>query len=301
MAEKKYNFSFKLVLLSLFLLTIMLGVIAIVHFSRTRIGENDTPITSEKDSVIEYQNGLLVGTEKTNGVTGFGSFRNEKGESYTGYWDAGKPEGKGKYTYENGAEYSGDFKDGLRSGQGSILFADGTSYSGSWKDDSIEGEGILNYPDGLGLSGLFEDGLFKSGIVIIQTDYAKYELDFSDGEFNGSGKIEYSNGDNYTGELSLNTVWTFESSGTNSLASKNQMEIKKNGYGQYTWYGGRYYKGQWVDDKMSGSGELHFLGTTEWINGVFKDNKPIEVTYHSTTNSSLNNTDLSWDTVNGGK
>lgn len=298
MTQKKHSLSFKLVVISLCIIAALIIAFLFRYIFSLPQNDADSVSVSEQVSVLDYSDGFLIGSDLSNKTGEFGSFRNDNGEQYIGSLKSGVPEGEGKYLYSNGAEYIGDFKNGVRSGRGSLSFPDGTTFTGSWENDSLNGDGKLEYPDGLSYEGIFEDGVFISGIVCFTSNNDRYELNFKDGEYNGTGIVTYSNGDTYLGELSIKQLLTFGVGNNSGFV----MQIMRNGFGEYRWNSGhyQYYEGQWVDNTMSGNGKLYLNENKEWIEGVFKNNKPISITYHSTSNYSLNNVSLSWVDANGG-
>ena len=72
--------------------------------------------------------------------TGTDIFNN--GDSYTGEYVDGKPDGKGQYTWANGATYIGDFIAGMKEGKGKWRSAKGplcNSYEGEYQNDRKQG------------------------------------------------------------------------------------------------------------------------------------------------------------------
>ena len=57
------------------------------------------------------------------------------GDSYSGEYKAGRPDGKGVYKWKNGSIYTGDFKDGMKHGRG-----DWRKVSNNPKCNKFEGE-----------------------------------------------------------------------------------------------------------------------------------------------------------------
>ena len=105
--------------------------------------------------------GVYDGTWK-DGLLVQGKHDYPNGDSYTGHFVNGLPEGQGTMTYgeeSNFGSYTGSWKAGKRSGQGTMTYSDGTTYKGSWKDDVRHGKGITAEANGKGKTKVvFKDG-----------------------------------------------------------------------------------------------------------------------------------------------
>ena len=297
MKNNSQKVSFRIALIALLILLVFVVVLLFQTISSSSVTNKYSPI-EKPVSYIEYQDGFVIKSDFSQEITGFGSFSNNANEQYTGEWSLGVPNGTGKYDYSNGVVYIGEFKDGLRNGNGTAVFIDGSTYEGSWEKDLIMGEGKLEYPDGTSYTGTFENGAFKSGsIAVYSVDrLVRYELNFKNGKYSGTGRILYSNGSFYSGDLLLEGNSDYVLSIEKNQYYNTKVKVIREGYGVYTWNStsNMYYQGLWHDNKMSGMGELHF-SDTEWISGFFEDNKPVKVTYYTTSNKSQNGIELIWD------
>jgi hypothetical protein len=123
-------------------------------------------------------------------------------KSYTGQILDKKPHGEGTLTIKGISVFNGVFNNGKKisgtitftSGdkiihcvfekdqliQGEYIFASGAKYTGSFKTDKFDGEGIYYYT--------------------ATNDKLKYEGQFSNGMYNGNGKLTYKNGTIQDGE-----------------------------------------------------------------------------------------------------
>ena len=99
------------------------------------------------------------------------------GTKYEGEINSNQIVGKGTYTFPSGAKYTGEVLYGLRHGYGLYTSADGIMYEGQWSKGKKEGKGKV----------------IKGDMV--------YEGDFKDGLIEGIGKLSWSNGNVYEGEL----------------------------------------------------------------------------------------------------
>ena len=70
---------------------------------------------------------------------GFGIFKLENGDMYTGDWENGTRDGYGRYDWANGAFYVGDFKFNGFHGKGAFYGADGAVASGIFQDNLFQG------------------------------------------------------------------------------------------------------------------------------------------------------------------
>lgn len=122
----------------------------------------------------------------------------------------------------------------------------GASYHGMWLQGKPHGHGEMHWPDGRQYTGEFKLGLqHGEGVMIFPpnvADYSKekYEGQWENGKMAGYGKVSYSNGNVYVGDLSDN-----QRSGHGSMKS-----------GTLSSAGTTLYIGEWLHDKRSGYGVL---------------------------------------------
>lgn len=102
------------------------------------------------------------------------------------------------------------------------------------------------------------DSIFRKNMVCSGGTYTGF-VDQVHKEPNGTGTMEYFNGDRYNGEWENG-----QCHGDGEMAYANgdmySGEWKcgeKNGYGVYTWSDGRVYKGNYKNDLRDGEGEYH--------------------------------------------
>ena len=127
----------------------------------------------------EYKNdlkhgiGKMIYKPKTELKEG-GEVKEDRKESYYGYWEEGRRNGEGVYTYEDGDIYSGNWKNNKRDGKGTYIFAaTGIKYVGNWSEGNFvhgkwlfsngtyfEGNFEANQPKGVG------KWIFKNGDVV---------------------------------------------------------------------------------------------------------------------------------------
>ena len=75
-------------------------------------------------------------------------------QSYDGYFESSKFNGKGKLTFDNSDElqrkhYRGQFIDDRFEGPGTLTFQNGDVIVANWKDSKIQGQGLYIWNDGI--------------------------------------------------------------------------------------------------------------------------------------------------------
>ena len=79
--------------------------------------------------------------------------------TYEGNWVDGVIEGEGQATYPNGLVYEGEFRQRAQPWPGGVMtYPDGYRYEGEWQDGQRHGQGTATYPDGTIYVGQFTDG-----------------------------------------------------------------------------------------------------------------------------------------------
>lgn len=268
----------KIILLTLIIVAFFVVFFSIDHLIYTYSGpqkflRNDINSIRSK-RFLETEQGTYLGEFKGEFFDGKGSYKLDTGSSYNGTWKNNKVDGYGVLILKRFGTYKGQFQNGERMGEGTFYFVNGDVYSGHWKNDKIDGKGKLTRDNGAVLNGIFENNELKYGTYIQKTtdlnlrvtikafeqeeakltleDGTVYSGEFSNGQFNGNCSVEYSNGDEYSGNL-----------------DDNQKYL----HGTYTWKDGSSYSGEWEQDKMNGEGVYKF-NNGDYLRGTFKDNKP---------------------------
>ena len=136
-----------------------------------------------------------------------------------------------------------------------IHYKDGSVYYGEWKRLKKEGKGRLVFDR------------------IKEKRFAQFEGDFKDNVFEGQGKITYTNGNVYVGEVSCNMPNGFGSAvfGANRY-NGFFLDGKRSGEGEIIYRDGSRYKGSWKKDKRDGKGTLLFADGSvydgNWLEGM---------------------------------
>jgi len=112
-----------------------------------------------------------------------GTLRFSNGDTYTGEFNYGKPNGKGSFAYANGDSYSGTVAEGQRHGSGTYISAAGDKYVGQFNEGKFEGVGTYYF-----LANNRSRGDVYAG-------------EFSSNTFNGQGRYTHSNGQVFVGSF----------------------------------------------------------------------------------------------------
>ena len=158
--------------------------------------------------------------------------------------------GKGTLKYSDGTYYEGLFKQGLYHGQGKQVFFDGSSYEGKFFEGKVTGTFLMQVPnENLHYKGELLNGSMHGEGTLTTDDYV-YVGDFKDRQFNGQGKITYSNGTVYEGEFKNNFY---------------------HGFGRLSYENGAKYEGEFQEGNYEGQG-LYTIGSA-WYEGIYENNK----------------------------
>ncbi|MFN4174821.1 MAG: hypothetical protein ACK4HV_06950, partial [Parachlamydiaceae bacterium] len=178
---------------------------------------------------IVYPNGSIYKGSIIDGLAnGEGELVSLSGNKYVGAFYDGKPHGKGKISFKN-YSYEGGFARGLFSGLGKEIEKTGSEdwiFEGNYSNGLRKGDGIMLFSNGLKLRLTFDDegkaiqektfffeeysGKIGNLSVSVPLNEGKVLIVDPEGAYiiaktvNGKieeGKIYYTNGDTYTGEL----------------------------------------------------------------------------------------------------
>jgi hypothetical protein len=112
-----------------------------------------------------------------------GTLRFSNGDTYTGEFNYGKPNGKGSFAYANGDSYSGTVAEGQRHGFGTYTSAAGDKYVGQFSEGKFEGVGTYYF---------LANNRSKGDV---------YAGEFSSNTFNGLGRYTHANGQVFVGSF----------------------------------------------------------------------------------------------------
>ncbi|AXG68137.1 MORN repeat protein [Kordia sp. SMS9] len=97
-------------------------------------------------SAQNYKDGKKTGKCTGDCVNGFGKYEYTNGDTYWGFFKAGKRFGVGTYLWSNKSAYTGAYTaDGKRNGYGMYTYVDRSVFKGIFVDDRINGLGMMKY------------------------------------------------------------------------------------------------------------------------------------------------------------
>ena len=180
-----------------------------------------------QDATVQWSGGCHAGLAEGPGVlTLKHSVAGETGDvevRIEGRYSGGKLNGRALVTYNNGARFEGEMKDGIRHGHGRYTNPGKAYYDGDYRDGAWWGHGVM---------------VFDKDCSTCDLPGSRYEGEFVNFKFQGTGIFTKANGDKYEG------AWG------NGLP---------NGPGTYTWNNGRQkYSGKWASDcSLDAANRLH--------------------------------------------
>ena len=197
--------------------------------------------------------------------------------SYTGDVKQSLPDGEGVMVFKNiNCKYEGGFIEGVINGKG-VYRIDNAVLKGEFVHGKLTGKGEETIGTSSKFVGEFSDSMMHGkGVLRIAGDNFKgiYNGEFRLNKFHGVGRLKLENNE-YRGEF-VNG----EMHGVGELILDNchfrggLFKGEIHGKGSVHFYDGSYYDGEWVEGKLSGSGEaLDPHGY--WIASNFIDGKPI--------------------------
>jgi len=128
--------------------------------------------------------------------------------------------------YKDGSKYEGELQGGLRHGQGKLTYSDGTWFDGTWMLDRIEGYGAFYYESNkVSYEGEWKNNkregngvMYNEQVTHIGEGYLdrpfdrsentweKYEGEFKNDDWHGSGRLSLSNGDVFQGTFKKGVI-----------------------------------------------------------------------------------------------
>ena len=225
-----------------------------------------------------YSGPLLPGSDGKSRCHGYVSIKYTNGNSYTGEFANGFPDGRGVAEYTNGRRYEGNLKRGKLDGTGTMTYPEGGKYVGEWSDNEKNGEGKMVSSNGYTYEGEWKRDLFHGQGVFITPDGTK-----SSGRWENGKHIEGT--DEWPDGTKLVGTWKHEGKNTGTITWKDGREYRgdwklvtgkpdlPDGEGAMTWPDGRKYVGEFRDGKMHGAGKMTYAdGRVEegfWKNDEF--------------------------------
>ena len=202
---------------------------------------------------------------KGNCHNGIGSMVIANLGEYNGNFVDRQRHGNGIMHYLNGDKYLGNWRLGQREGEGRMQFARGDVYQGGFASDDFAGRGVLIFANGTRYEGEFENGYFQGRGKMLSADGVVFEGGWEKGRRHGFGSLTFRDGTEVSGkwdhgryrilEAELNFVERVV-----ELRNCNEVFCEL-GDGQYTFFDGTRYYGQFVGGAPNG------LGTAIYANG----------------------------------
>ena len=204
-------------------------------------------IEKQEDGTLNYENVTITYSDGTtfkgktdedlNYIEGEFFYSDSK-QRYIGSLNKeGQPEGYGKMFFEDGAVFDGNWINGQFRGQGKKLFADGSSVEGNFvSDEAVCGnDSHIIWANGASYCGTTdENGVFNGNGKYIFSDGTSYEGAFVDNRRSGFGVTDYK-GSTYIGTY--------------------QGDLRT-GKGDFKFYNGYEYKGNFQQGTFCGTGYL---------------------------------------------
>lgn len=149
---------------------------------------------SAASRTIKFADGIYSGVNVDGVRQGYGTFKYNNGDVYTGWWANNKRDNTGTCTYKNGDRYDGNWKDDTYDGHGLLTCANGAEYEGRWKSGKMNGYGNCRYADGSTYNGKFKDGQKDGGGLLITADGDTIAGEFRNDNMHGYNYIRLKSG-----------------------------------------------------------------------------------------------------------
>lgn len=121
------------------------------------------------------------------------------GNTYSGQFVLGEPQGHGTMKYKAGGCYEGEFSRGLREGHGCLVDQDGQVYQGSFHNNRRHGRGQMAFQNGDKYDGDWVRDQRQGHGVLWCADGSTYEGQWHSDVFSGLGSIVHCSGVGYRG------------------------------------------------------------------------------------------------------
>ena len=221
-------------------------------------------------------NSIYKGSWNYNGKKhGFGTFIDNIGNKYIGFWENDKFSNRGRLIDKEGNCFEGIWKEGKANGTGVLTMMNGYRYEGNWENDYQQGKGVEKF-DGSKYEGTYSKGKKEGRGEYTWEDGSRYIGGFENGQINGEGEFEWPDGRHYKGQWSNGQMcgkgeFTWPN-GKRYIGEYRQS--KKEGYGTYYWSNNEYYEGNWLSNTQHGEGRYYLNGSE--TKGIFRYGKMIK-------------------------
>ena len=230
---------------------------------------------------------------------GIGVLYENKNIIYEGEFNFGIIEGHGKKIYDDNSYYIGKFEDSKRNGEGILYNKDNIIiFEGTFENDKYK-NGRLNYDDRSYYVGEFEDNKRNGkGILYKKDNTIKYDGSFLNDNFSGEGKLYYEDNSYYIGNFinglpnGKGVIYGYSKYNENNGKIVEEGKVIENndnnskiyiiyegdlingelsGKGILQYEDGKYYDGEFENNKKNGKGELYDHNNKLIYCGDFKD------------------------------
>ncbi|XP_048639749.1 MORN repeat-containing protein 1 isoform X2 [Marmota marmota marmota] len=121
------------------------------------------------------------------------------GNTYSGHFILGEPQGHGVMKYKAGGHYEGELSHGLRAGRGFLVDGEGQEYEGSFHDNRRHGRGQMLFKNGDKYDGDWVQDRRQGHGVLHCADGSTYEGQWHSDAFSGLGSLAHLSGVTYCG------------------------------------------------------------------------------------------------------
>ena len=142
---------------------------------------------------IRFADGIYSGVNVQGVRQGYGTFKYNNGDVYTGNWYNNKRSGRGMCKYKNGDSYEGDWENDTCQ-DGTLTYANGDEYYGRWKKGKINGWGKYRKADGSTYEGKFKDSKKDGGGLLITATGDTIAGEFKNDNMHGYNYIRLKDG-----------------------------------------------------------------------------------------------------------
>lgn len=143
---------------------------------------------------IRFADGIYSGVNVEGVRQGYGTFKYNNGDVYTGWWANNKRDNTGTCKYKNGDRYEGNWKDDTYDGHGHLTYASGDEYVGYWKSGKMNGYGVYCWADGTTYKGDFKDDQKDGGGLYITAAGDTIAGEFRNDKAHGYHYIRFKSG-----------------------------------------------------------------------------------------------------------
>lgn len=179
----------------------------------------------------------------------FGSAKQKSGDTYTGFFKDGMPNGYGIENVDKIGTYKGNFYNGKYEGFGVFTWKDmGMEYVGEWKNGKKEGYGYIKKGNEVVEAGRYINDVLMNNDLLQRYYNNQWIVNCLGDCGDGFGKYKYNDQSSYLGFYSRN----------------ERAEV-----GEYHYNQGSKYLGKWNDGKYHGGGVLYYSDGSSYIGRYF--------------------------------